>query len=364
MKRMLDQAASCTECGVCMEVCPTYRVKGEELFSPMGRMKEVKRFREGKEIGDISSESLNSCLGCLRCEAICPEDIRIADAVFAARSELAKRGMGPPERQRAAIEGILTRGNAADGDPERRLDWLPEEFPHKDSDTLLYVGCLASYILKEAAASAYLVLKRLGVDFMLLPDERCCGTLLYENGRIDLAHEYFLKTLERFKSLGIRKIIALCPACQYCFQHFYPQLLGDLDISVCHVAEVIASIPEIPLKSIHRVITYQDPCRLGRAKGITKEPRKVLKQCGAELKEIKERGEEAPCCGAGGGVRMVYRDLSLQVAYDLLDMAKTDSIVSTCPFCVFHLNYASRKKELTKRVTYFTEVVRDSLEIG
>ncbi len=364
MKRMLDQAASCTECGVCLEVCPTYRVKGEELFSPMGRMKEVKKLLGEKEANNVSSESLNSCFGCLRCEAVCPEEIRIADAVFAARSELVKRGVGPPEKQKMAIEEVLTCGNAANGDPERRLDWLPEEFPGKESDTLLYVGCLAAYILKEAAASAYLVLKRLKVDFMLLPDEKCCGTLLYENGRIDLAHEYFLKNLERFRSLGIRRIIALCPACQYCFQHFYPRLLGELDISICHIAEVIASAPEIPLKKVHKVITYQDPCRLGRAEGIIEEPRKVLGCCGAELREMKERGKEAPCCGAGGGVRMVYRDLSLQTAYNLLDMIETDSIVSTCPFCCFHLNYASRKKGLTKKVAYFTEVVRDSLEVG
>jgi hypothetical protein len=46
----------------------------------------------------------------------------------------------------------------------------------------------------------------------------------------------------------------------------------------------------------------------------------------------------------------------------VLNMAQTESIVSACPFCVFHLNYASRKRELAKNVTYLTNIVWESLK--
>ena len=94
---------------------------------------------------------------------------------------------------------------------------------------------------------------------------------------------------------------------------------------------------------------------------MTEEPRELLNWCGAELKEMVKNREGAQCCGAGGGVMTVYRDLSMKVATDVLDMAETESIVSSCPFCAFCLNRAAKAGELTKRVTYFTNIVLDSL---
>ena len=79
------------------------------------------------------------------------------------------------------------------------------------------------------------------------------------------------------------------------------------------------------------------------------------------LEEMEENRKDAPCCGAGGGIRSVYRDLSMEMASNLLSMAKAETVVSTCPFCTFNLNYTSRKKELGKSVTYFTNLVLESL---
>jgi Fe-S oxidoreductase len=95
---------------------------------------------------------------------------------------------------------------------------------------------------------------------------------------------------------------------------------------------------------------------------VTEEPRDILSWCGAELKEMKENRREVPCCGSGGGVRSVYRDLSLEMAINLLGAAETDSVVTACPFCAFNLSYASRKKELGKNIIYFTELVLNSLK--
>jgi heterodisulfide reductase subunit D len=364
MREISDQINRCTECEVCMEVCPTYTITGQFLFSPMHRLKTAKKLFEGEEVDEQMIESLYNCAECLRCETVCPQEIEVTKIVSRSRSKLFERGLGPLDKHNKVIEGILTKGNAVNGDPQKRLDWLPEKFPQKKSDTLLYLGCLSSYLLKDVAASSYLVLKKLDFDFMILEDEGCCGIYLYESGRIDLAKKIFQKNVERFKSLGVREIATPCNGCMQCFKHFYPELLGEIDFSVHHLVEMIHESlkgnPEV-LKKIQRIVTYQDPCRLARGEGITEEPRQILKWCGAELKEMKENRQETPCCGAGGGTRSVYRDLSMKMASNLLSMAKTETVVSTCPFCIFNLSYTSRKKESGKSLTYFTNLLLESL---
>jgi len=364
MKEILDQINRCTKCEVCMGVCPTYTITGQALFSPMHRLKTAKKIFDEEKVDEKMIESLYNCAECRCCEPICPQGIEITEIVSKSRSKLFERGLGPLEKHNKIIEGILSKGNAVDGDPQKRLDWLPEKSPQDESETLLYLGCLSSYFLKDIAASSYLALRKLDFDFMILKDEGCCGIYLYESGRFDLAKEVFQKNVEKFRSLDIRKIITPCNGCMQCFKHHYPELLGKTDFSVKHIVEVIYDLlrenPEA-LKKVKRTVTYQDPCRLVRLEDITEEPRQILKWCGAELEEMKENRQEAPCCGAGGGIRSAYRDLSMKMASNVLGMVKTETIVSACPFCTFNLSYTSRKKELKKSVTYFTNLVLESL---
>ncbi|MFO8100931.1 MAG: (Fe-S)-binding protein [Dehalococcoidia bacterium] len=365
MKETIDWARACTNCGECMDVCPTYRVTQNPLFSPPERLKTAVTIFEGGQVDDLQIESIYNCPKCMECEAVCPEKIPFTRVLHESRKELVRRGLGPTEKHNKVIEGILEKGNSVNGDPGKRLDWLPEEFPKHESDTLLYLGCLPSYLVKDSASSSYLVLKKLGVDFMILEDEGCCATYVYESGRTDLAGELFEKNVERFKALGIREMIVPCNGCLKCFKYFYPDLLGETGFRVRHIVEVLYDIlkenPAIPGK-VEQTATYQDQCRLARGEGITEEPRRILEWCGTELKDAEHNRRQAICCGAGAGIRSVYRDLSMEIAAGMLGETPTDLIVSACPFCTFNLNYTSKKKDLNKTTTYFTNLVLRALE--
>jgi len=363
-RRITDQARACIECGECMDSCPTYQITGDQLFSPVGRLKTAVSIFEMRDVSPQMVESMYNCPKCMQCEAVCPEEIDVTLIVHRAREALAQRGLAPSERHEQVIQGIMERGNSVNGDPETRLDWLKEEFPKHESDTLLYLGCLPSYLVKDAARSTYTVLKKLGFDFMILEDEGCCGTYIYESGKTDLAREYFEMNVERFKALGITRIVVPCNGCMKCFKHFYPDLLGELPFSVHHAVEVISDLLQDKPDALHRVdrtLTYHDSCRIARGEGITEGPREVLQLCGADVEEIDRNRDEGICCGAGGGIRSVYRNLSLEIAAGLLEAVTTESLVSACPFCVFNLGFASKKKNLGKTITYFTRIVEDSL---
>jgi heterodisulfide reductase subunit D len=366
MMSIEQEISRCTECEVCLEVCPTYKTTGELLFSPLHRLKTALGIFSGEKPDPLLIESIYNCPKCMKCEMVCPENIKITDIVHKTREELVRKGLGPLSRHDEIIQGILDSGNSVNGDPAKRLDWLPEEFNARESETLLYMGCLPSYLVKDAATATYLVLKKLGVDFMILEDEGCCGTYMYEAGRTDIAADFFRKNMERFKSLGIKNIIVPCNGCLKCFKYFYPNLLGETGFVVQHALEVILEkLKDNPsiIHSLPRDITYQDSCRLSRGEGVIEEPRELLRMCGANIKEPEAdiNRENTPCCGAGAGIRSVYRDLSMQIAADLLAGFPADKIISACPFCTFNLNYTSRKKEMGKETTYFTKFVLDAL---
>jgi Fe-S oxidoreductase len=362
-----QEVLRCTECEICLDVCPTYKSTGELLFSPLHRLKTAMAISRGEKPDPHQVESIYNCPKCMKCDMICPQEIKITDIVHQTREELVQKGYGPLSRHNDVIQGIIDSGNSVGGDPAKRLDWLPEEFTVRESDTLLYMGCLPSYLVKDAAAATYLVLKKLGVDFMILKDEGCCGTYMYEAGRTDIAKDFFQKNVERFKSIGIKNIIVPCNGCLKCFKYFYPKLLGETGFTVHHAVEIILGKLKENSSSLHpisRTITYQDSCRLSRGEGIIEEPRELLKMCGADIKDPEPNinGENAPCCGAGAGIRSVYRDLSMQIATDLLAGLPADKIVSACPFCTFNMNYTSIKKQLGKDIQYFSKFVLDALD--
>lgn len=95
---------------------------------------------------------------------------------------------------------------------------------------------------------------------------------------------------------------------------------------------------------------------------MTEEPRELLSWCGAEVKDTELNREQTPCCGSGGGIRSLYRNLSTEMASRLLKMAPGHTLVSTCPFCTFQLRSTAQDKEIDKDVVYFSTIVLDSLK--
>lgn len=360
---MLEYLNACDECGLCLDSCPTYQVTQDELLSPISRIKAARVIFQGGEVTAETRESIYSCPRCGSCSEVCPQGIDVPMLVAKSRGELARRGLGPLERHERVIQGIQKLGNAVRGDPQKRWQWLPEALPTTESDTLFYVGCLPCYSVQDCALSSYLVLRKLGVDFMMLEDEGCCGIFFYEAGRMDLAREKFEENAERFRKLGIKRVIVSCAGCYRCFKRYYPEILGGVDFEVVHIVELLPTLlrgREVKHRGDMEV-TYHDPCRLGRMEGIYEQPRQILSQCGIRVKELAQSRESAPCCGAGAAVRSVYRELSLRMAREVLVKAKRDVIVTSCPFCALNLDTASKEEGEGKSIIYIARVALDSL---
>ncbi len=367
-KAVIEQIYECNACEGCLISCPTYKEMNDSLFSPLGRVEIAKTIVEGADPGKMAMvESVYSCTMCYACNFVCPNGIDIVEIVERTRIELVRMGTIPFERQKGVINSILEKENALGRDPTRRLDWFPEKYEERESKTLLYLGCILSYIEKNIAVSSYLILKRAGVDFRILENEGCCGIYLYRAGNYELARKVFERNASRFKKLDIKRIIVPCLGCYRCFKIYYPKVIEGFDFEVKNIVEVIYELMKkgkLRLKRSGIRATYHDPCYLGRAEGIFDEPREILRACGVDIVELDNNRENATCCGAGAGVRSLFKDLSLKLAIKTLNFTPIDTIMSSCCFCTNQFKWAAREIKSHKKIFHITEIVLKSMIPG
>ena len=62
---MAHAVEACVHCGFCLPACPTYKILGEEMDSPRGRIVLIKSALEGQLNIEETAPFIDHCLGCL-----------------------------------------------------------------------------------------------------------------------------------------------------------------------------------------------------------------------------------------------------------------------------------------------------------
>lgn len=332
----------CVQCGTCRSVCPVFDVVGWESANTRGRMLIIKSLLEGRAPSEDVLSSLASCTTCGICAAKCPAGANPPEVVEAARAQLVKCGITTSAQEKLK-SAVTTYGNSF-GETKDRKHWLSEtersKLPEK-SDYVYFVGCFDSYRYPEFAKKTFKVLQCFGVT--LLPDEQCCTSPLLRTGFLEEAEKVMERNLEQIRKMGAHTIITSCAGCYTTLKNNYP---GEL--RVVSLPEFLAEhLDELKLKKLDLTVTYHDPCHLGRHNKIYDAPRKVI-QAICTLKEMKNIKENSRCCGGGGGVRIGYPDISLELAKNRLkDVPEgVDYIVTSCPLCIRNLRDAGGNIEV------------------
>ena len=154
------------------------------------------------------------------------------------------------------------------------------------------------------------------------------------------------------KQVNAKKVVFSCAGCYRAFKEDYTKELGDLGVELLHVSELLDDLQgkgNIKINRNEEVVTYHDPCHLGRHSGIYDEPREILESLGYEIVEMKNNREDASCCGGGGGLKSNYPELSNAITKDVLGEAKktkTHVLVTACPMCDACFLQAAKDSEM------------------
>jgi len=226
---------------------------------------------------------------------------------------------------------------------------------------LFWVGCAGAFDdrYKKVARAFTKILTHLKVSYAVLGrEESCSGDPARRAGNEMLYQMQALQNIELFKNYEVKKILTICPHCFNIFRNEYPDLGGNYE--VIHYTQFLDSlINDGKLKlnrsvNAERAMTFHDPCYLGRANDIYREPRNVMNALTGNFVEMKRNRSFALCCGAGGAqmfkeAEKGNKEVFIERIEDALETGAT-VIATACPFCMTMMTdgikYKNREEEV------------------
>ncbi|WRZ91649.1 (Fe-S)-binding protein [Streptomyces sp. NBC_01007] len=379
--------------------------EGEEKASeeqlkdvPAAALAEAERPLIGtaEENGVIDPDVLWSCTTCGACVEQCPVDIEHIDHIVDMRRYQVMIESAFPSEAGTMLKNLEKKGNPWGLAKKQRLEWTKEvdfEIPVVGRDIedlseveyLYWVGCagaLEDRAKKTTKAFAEL-LHMAGVKFAIMGgDEKCTGDSARRLGNEPLFQELGMEnvaalnmafgeetddegntTPESKKPKSAKKIVATCPHCLNTIGNEYPQLGGDYE--VIHHTQLLQHLIDegklLPVTPVEGLITYHDPCYLGRHNKIYTPPREIMSAVpGLRQQEMHRHKERGFCCGAGGARMWMEERIGKRINNERVDEALSlnpDIVSTACPFCLVMLTDSVNGKKNEGKAKESVQVV-------
>lgn len=364
------------------KVCPSVTKYLWDNYACHGRMDCARALIDGKlNWTEKLVDAVYKCTLCAACDVQCKRMgvTRVLDVLEEMRMKCAEDGYLPPEHKKA-LDNIINCGNPFGIDEKgKRLAWTKDLelkikiLPREKASVLLYVGSMYALqpLVQDTVKSICRVLSLAGVDFGVLENEKDDGFYALQLGDKALFEKLARENIDTFNTLDVSAIVTPDPHAYNAFKRYYEKV-GQIKAEILHITQYIEKLIEsenMKLRETPReIVTYHDPCNLGRVQGVYDTPRNIIGAIpGIALREMERTEENTWCCGAGGGVMTAYPDFMVWTAEERVKEAEfsgASKIITACPYCEYALKIAVGKRKSPLKVQNIVELVEKSMKGG
>ena len=362
VERWRDNAYGCFSSGhkFCREVCPVMQVTRNENHTPTAFHANIVAMEKGLvDVADVADDYVH-CTQCGACELRCPNSLFTGDfyrhrtqtvkVVKAMRALMVETG-NEREGWKLWNERLAAHHNEPvlgeiDVSQEHVADWAEGLEIPVGGKTILFVDCEAAFYRTSYTRAFAQLLQRAGVQFGLMREQWCCGGPAAEMGYVDLARRHAEHNVADWRAVGAERIIAPDPHDYIAFTEDYPAYFGDdgaharfefeIVLGVELMAELVRDGKIALTEPVERTVTYHDPCRLNKRKGVHEAPRELLRAIpGLEFKDVDHVTQWSYCSGGGGGLPVEKPEITAEISRRRVQRAadlEVDALISACPW--------------------------------
>lgn len=288
---------SCRFCWMCHHICPVGNATGQERNTARARALGISLVNRGAiDLSEIV-DNIYECATCGACVHDCTTGWDPVMFTKETRLQAALEGKLPAYIEKL-VDGCLDTGNAY-GKTEICADLAAAIASHEaPTDTLLYLGADAAYMMPEQAVKAIRVLEKAGVAFTVLAKEPASGAQLdFLIGAADETKQQMAACAEVFA--GYKTVVLYDPAdakaMMQTAKEYGVEAKAKLVTYTAYLAELVKN-GKLVIVPTGKEVAFQDPYQLSRDLGETEAAREVIASC-ATLKELHLNREETVWAG-------------------------------------------------------------------
>jgi len=300
-----NTSKKCIECRLCLKECAFLRKYGSpksiaDAYENMSGLNSVVAFE---------------CSLCGLCAAVCPVGVRPDKMFLEIRRNACHAGTGHfPEHS-----GILNYEKR--GTSKRYTGYaLPE-----NCDTVFFPGCTLSGTRPDKVKRLFEHMKKTIPGLGIVLD--CCIKPSHDLGRLYFFEETFGNMRARLIGKGVRNILVACPSCYRTFADHG----GELSVKTIYEVLLETVLPETG--SVSGSVVVHDPCAVRFETAIHQAVRKLVESRGLTVSEMMHHGNKTLCCGEGGSVGFVSRELAANWRSIRKNEAAGQHMITYCAGC-------------------------------
>tara|TARA_B100001179_G_scaffold229232_1_gene214594 strand:- start:29 stop:1318 length:1290 start_codon:yes stop_codon:yes gene_type:complete len=378
----------CVHCGMCNTTCPTFKLLGDELDGPRGRIYLIQDMLENeKKPSKNIVKHIDRCLSCYSCMTTCPSNVNYMHIIDHGRNYIETNYQRPffDRILRDVLSKILPNiilfklmsylANLIrpfqfflPSKLRNMIRLMPILFPKKQlkekeiysikskkriARVALLTGCVQKVLSPQINEATIRLLNRHGVEVVVPKKIRCCGSLNHHLGKADLAHQDFINNInvwyDEYIKGNLDAILSNTSGCGTTLKDYGFIFRGNKELKkkAKKISELTKDVSEYLFENLKLnfksktkkiKIAYHSACSMQHGQKVHSQPIELLNKTENKVMEVPDGHL---CCGSAGTYNILQNEIAEQLLKEKvknIESIKPDIILTGNIGCITQIS--------------------------